>query len=777
MAEQIITVEKRDGRREPIDYEKINRVVLWAKENLTDVSASEVILKAKLNFYDGMPTTMIHEALTRSAANLISESSPDYQILAARLAIFHIRKNVYGDFEPIHLFEQVKRVIGLGLYDPELLNMYTEDEFNIMNGMLDHSRDLNFAYAAIKQLEGKYLVQNRATQELHESPQMLYILVAACLFSSYPKETRLSYVRRFYEATSLFKISLPTPIMSGVRTATRQFSSCVVIEGGDNLDAINAATSAITKYASQRAGIGINLGMLRGQGMPIRNGEAYHTGSIPFFKYAQAAVKSCSQGGVRGASATLFYPLWHIDVESFLVLKNNRGVEENRVRHLDYGVQINGFLYKRLIKNEKISLFSPGKNECPGLYDAFFEDQEEFARLYTLYENDPSIPRKTVNAMDLFPLLGQERASTGRKYIQHVDHCNTHSSFIPRKAPIRMSNLCMEITLPTKPLEYDRDPDGEISLCTLIAFNLGQIESLDDFEELSDLAVRAIDALIDHQDYPVVAARNATLARRSIGTGLINYAYYLAKNGVKYSDGSANELTHQTVEAMQYYLIKASVNLAKEFGPCSKFSDTKYSEGILPIDTYNRNVDKICSTPLRYDWEALRQEILTHGMRNSTLTAFMPSETSSQISNATNGVEPPRGFVSVKSSKEGILKQVVPDLRLLRAQYELLWDLPGNKGKLDLMAIMQKFVDQSISTNCDYDPLKFPEGKVPMKTILKDMMYAYQMGIKTLYYHNTRDGASDAQGSLEHALLDVPPAEEVLASEDDDGCAGGACRI
>jgi len=752
----MINVKKRSGKTEPIDLDKIHRVIEWAAKGLDNVSVSEVELKAHIQFADGISTSDIHETIIKSAADLISENTPDYQFLAARLNIFHLRKKAFGQYEPPTLFDHVTKLVEAGRYDKHLLEDYDRSEFEAMDQFIDHERDLSFAYAAVKQLEGKYLVQNRVTGEVYESPQFLYMLIGACLFASYDKSVRLDYVRRFYDAASQFKISLPTPIMAGVRTPTRQFSSCVLIEAGDSLDSINAASGAIVKYVSQRAGIGINAGRIRALGSPIRGGEAFHTGCIPFYKHFQTAVKSCSQGGVRGGAATLFYPIWHLEVESLLVLKNNRGVEENRVRHLDYGVQINKLMYSRLIKGGNITLFSP--SDVPGLYDAFFEDQDRFEMLYEQYEQDPSIRKQSIKAMELFSILMQERASTGRIYIQNVDHCNTHSPFDSKVAPIRQSNLCLEIALPTKPLNDFNDPDGEIALCTLAAFNLGALESLDELDELADLLVRALDSLLSYQDYPLIAAKTASLSRRTLGVGVINYAYYLAKNGVKYSDGSAIGLTHKTFEAIQYYLIKASVKLAGEMGVCEKFNETTYSQGILPIDTYKSDLNEYCSEPLHLDWEALRKEVLEKGMRNSTLTALMPSETSSQISNATNGIEPPRGYVSVKASKDGILKQVVPEIETLKEQYELLWQWSSNDGYLQLVGVMQKFVDQAISANTNYDPAKFDGGKVPMKLLLKDLLSAYKLGVKTLYYHNTRDGASDAQNDM-------------------DDCAGGACKI
>nr|WP_312384065.1 class 1a ribonucleoside-diphosphate reductase subunit alpha [Moraxella sp. CTOTU47579] len=756
-----ILVQKRDGRLEKIDLDKIHRVIEWAAEGLDNVSVSQVEISSHIQFYDKITTKSIHETIIKSAADLISAATPDYQYLAARLAIFHLRKIAFGQFEPPHLFDHVTKLTQEGRYDAHILQDFSKEEFDILNDYIDHNRDLSFAYAAVKQMEGKYLVQDRVSKQVFESPQFLYMLVGMCLFASYDKQydkaARLDYIKRFYDATSTFKISLPTPIMSGVRTPSRQFSSCVLIECDDSLDSINATTSAIVRYVSQRAGIGVNAGRIRALGSPIRGGEAQHTGCIPFYKLFQTAVKCCSQGGVRGGAATLFYPIWHLEVENLLVLKNNRGVEDNRVRHMDYGVQINKTIYTRLIKNQNVTLFSP--SDVPGLYDAFFADQAEFERLYEQYEQDESIRKRSVPAQELFSLMMQERASTGRIYVQNVDHCNTHSPFDPSVAPIRQSNLCMEIALPTQPLDNINDENGEIALCTLSGINLGEINQLEDIKEPAELIVRALDALLDYQDYPVIAAKNGSMKRRTLGIGVINYAYYLAKNGTKYSDPTALGLTHRTFEALQYYLLVASNKLAKEQGACPAFGDTTYSQGILPIDTYKADIDAICNEPLQLDWEALRHDIKTHGLRNSTLTALMPSETSSQIANATNGIEPPRGLVSVKASKDGILKQVVPEIDKLKDQYELLWQMPNNKGYLSLVAIMQKFIDQSISANTNYDPTKFEDSRVPMKVMIQDLLMAYKLGVKTLYYHNTRDGANDAQDDLEN------------------GCAGGACTL
>ena len=751
-----IVVVKRDGHGEPLDLEKIHKVLNWAAENLDGVSVSEVELKSQLQFFDKIKTEDIHETLIKTAADLISEKTPNYQYMAARLAIFHLRKKAYNTFEPPKLYDQVTKMVSLGLYDKELIESYTKEEYDEMDGFIDHWRDMNYSYAAVKQLEGKYLVQDRVDRRVYESPQFANVLIGAVLFAKYDSDVRMSLIKRFYDAVSTFKISLPTPIMAGVRTPTRQFSSCVLIECDDSLDSIKATAGNIIDYVSKRAGIGVNAGAIRAQKTKIRGGEAEHTGVIPFYKLFQTSVKSCSQGGIRGGAATLFYPLWHLEAENLLVLKNNKGVEENRVRHLDYGVQINKLMYTRFIQNKDITLFSP--NEVPGLYDAFFQDQEKFDELYEKYEADPTIMKRTLPAKELFSLVVTERANTGRIYIQNVDHCNTHSAFDAMIAPIRQSNLCMEITLPTKPVSYKNQDEGEVALCTLSAFNLGAIENLDELENLSDLVVRSLDSLLTYQDYPIITAERASLNRRTLGVGVTNLAYYLAKNHVKYSDGSANGLVHRTFEAMQYYLLKASNELSKEQGPCAWFNETTYSKGILPIDTYKKEVDTYCDEPLHYNWEELRASILKHGLRNSTLSALMPCETSSQISNSTNGIEPARAFITVKGSKTGgIMKQVVPEYETLKDYYELAWDMKGNMGYIQLIGIMQKFVDQSISANTYYDPATYKDSKVPMNVMLKDLFNAYKFGVKTLYYHNTRTRDGE--------------------SVEDDGCESGACKL
>nr|DAP65120.1 MAG TPA: ribonucleotide-diphosphate reductase subunit alpha [Caudoviricetes sp.] len=742
-----IFIKKRDGREELLDIEKMRKVIRWAIDGIDNVSLSQIEMKSRIQFADKMKSEDIQKILIKTAADLISKDTPNYSIVAARLNMFDLRKRAYGQFDPPKLYDHVVKMVKLGKYDKKLLEYYTEEEFNEMDKFIDHSRDLDFHYAAVKQLEGKYLVQNRTTGEVYESPQMAYILISAIFFQRYSKDKRLGLVKEFYDYLSKGVISLPTPIMGGLRTPTRQFSSCVLIECGDTLNSINATASAIVKYVSQRAGIGINAGAIRALGSPIRGGEAFHTGCIPFYKYFQSAVKSCSQGGLRGGAATLYYPIWHYEFPELIVLKNNRGVEDNRVRHMDYGVQISKLFYERLIKGENITLFSP--SEVPELYKTFFTNPIKFEELYVKAENNPKIRKRVIKAVDIFSSIMQERASTGRIYIQNIDHCNTHSAFNPELAPIKQSNLCAEITLPTKPLNNISDQNGEIALCTLSAINLGKIDRLGDMERPLELIVRALDELLDYQDYPVKAAEVWGLARRSLGVGVINYAYYLAKNGAKYGDEKGLELTHETFEAFQYYLLKASNKLAKEVGKCKAFDQTTYAQGILPIDTYKKDLDQVCNIPLQYDWENLRKEIKEYGLRNSTLSAIAPTETSSQVSNATNGIEPPRDFISVKASKDGILKQVVPEYERLKDNYQLLWSIKDNKSILNSVAVMQKFVDQTISTNTNYDPKNYEGEKVPMKLLLSDLLYAYKMGIKTFYYHNTRDGASDKQEDIE----------------------------
>ena len=758
----MIEVVKRDGRREPLDIEKLHKVVTFACDNIAGVSASEVELHSQIQFFDGIKSADVQETLIKSAADLISEETPNYQWVAGRLINYHLRKMVYGQFDPISLHDHVIKNIDRGFYDSEVVEKYTKAEFNKLNNYIKHQRDDSLTYAAMEQFRGKYLVQNRVTKQIFETPQMAYMLIAMTLFQNYSKETRIKWVKDYYDAVSTFDISLPTPVMAGVRTPQRQFSSCVLIETDDSLDSINASTSSIVKYVSQKAGIGIGAGRIRALGSPIRSGDAYHTGVIPFYKMFQSATRSCSQGGVRNGAATLYYPIWHLEVEDLLVLKNNKGTEDNRVRHMDYGVQFNKLMYERLLTGGDITLFSP--SDVPGLYEAFFNDQDQFKYLYEKAEVHPHIRKKTIPAIELFSSFMEERKNTGRIYLMNVDHANTHSSFEESLAPVHQSNLCCEIDLPTKPLNDFNDEDGEIALCTLSAINWGKIKKPEDFAKPCELAVRGLDALLDYQDYPVKAAYNATMNRRPLGIGIINLAYWLAKNGTNYQNPDL-ELVNRYAEAWSYYLIKASADLAQEQGACLKSDETKYSNGKLPIDTYKKDVDELAAPIYMMEWETLRQQMQSHGIRNSTLMALMPSETSAQISNATNGVEPPRSFVSVKQSKDGVLKQVVPGIHKLRNKYDLLWDQQSPQGYLKIMAILQKYIDQGISVNTSYNPTFFEDEKIPMSTMIQDLLMFYKYGGKQLYYFNTFDG----QGEIDiNKLEDLP--QEQIDDADCDSC-------
>ena len=756
-----ILITKRNGDKEPLQLEKLHKVVFHACENITGVSPSEVEIKSHLQFYNGIKSTDIQETLIKSAADLIIEETPNYQYVAGRLVNYHLRKQVYGVFEPPCLCDIIQKNVDLGFYDTAFTEKYTKADIDELNDYIDHDRDNNLTYAAMEQFRGKYLVQNRAANIIYETPQVAYIMIAATLFSDYPADTRMQYVKDYYDAISNFDISLPTPVMAGVRTPQRQFSSCVLIETDDSLDSINATASAIVKYVSQKAGIGIGAGSIRALGSAIRSGDATHTGVIPFYKLFQSAVKSCSQGGVRGGAATLYYPIWHLEVEDMLVLKNNKGTEDNRVRHMDYGVQFNKLMYERLLTGGDITLFSP--HDVPGLYEAFYADQIRFKELYEAAERNTKIRKKTVKAVDLFSAFVQERKDTGRIYLMNVDHANTHSSFDETVAPIRMSNLCTEIDLPTKPLNDTNDPEGEIALCTLSAINWGTIRTPAGFERVCNLAVRGLDALLDYQKYPVLAAELATQKRRPLGIGIINFAFWLAKNDTTYQNPNL-ELVHEWAEAWSYYLIKASADLAVEKGACPGTPETKYGQGIVPIDTYKSDVDELVKPKYLMDWKGLRKQLKETGIRNSTLMALMPAETSAQISNSTNGIEPPRSFVSIKQSKDGVLRQVVPQYHRLKNKYDLLWDQKSPEGYLKICAVLQKFIDQGISVNTSYNPEFFEDEKVPMSVLLQHLIMFYKYGGKQLYYNNTYDG----QGEME--FKDEPLAPGELDDEDCESC-------
>jgi len=759
-----INIIKRTGAKEPLNIDKIHTVVEFACDGLAGVSSSQIEMNANIQFYDGITTREIQEVLIRSANDLISLDHPNYQYAAARLLLYGTYKEVFGDYCTIPLKNLIERNVKLGVYDPEILELYDEEELNKLNTYIAHKRDENFTYAGLRQVVDKYLCQDRSTGQLYETPQYMYMMIAATLFAKYPPETRLSYVRRYYNAISLFKINVPTPIMAGVRTPMRQFASCVLVDSDDTLDSIFSSDMAIGRYIAQRAGIGINAGRIRGVNSKIRGGEVAHTGVIPFLKKFESTVRCCTQNGVRGGSATVHFPLWHQEIEDILVLKNNKGTEDNRVRKLDYSIQMNKTMYERLLGDGEITLFSP--HDVPDLYDAYFGEPEKFKELYEKYERATSIKKKKLKAMDLFSDLLKERAETGRIYIMNVDHCNTHSSF---KDTVYMSNLCQEITLPTNPLQHIDDTDGEIALCILSAVNVGVIENFTDLHEICELAVRALDEVIDYQRYPVLAAEYGTKARRSLGIGYIGLAHFLARHKMGYNDPGAVDLVHHLTEAFQYFLLLASNQLAKEKGPCTAFPRTKYYDGILPIDTYKKDLDDICGKQHHYDWEALRIDIREHGLRHSTLSAQMPSESSSVVSNATNGIEPPRGFLSIKKSKKGPLKQIVPQYQSLKNYYTLLWDMPSNEGYINIVAVMQKFFDQAISGNWSYNPLNYDNNEVPMSVMLRDLLTTYKLGWKTSYYQNTYDFKTDPS-DFEETERKIEPLPELEDAEECESC-------
>ena len=762
-----IKVVKRDGTSATLDLERVHHIVEHACKGLAGVSESAVEMNSGLQFFDGIETKDIQEILIRSANDLITLENPNYQFVAARLLLFGLRKSVYKghpDNHPI-LKNHVESCVSKGVYDDTILDKYSEQEWEILNSYIDHDRDYLFTYAGIRQVTDKYLVQDRSTGEIYETPQFMYMLIAVTLFQNDDKFYRLEYIKKYYDAISKHRINIPTPIMAGVRSPIRQFASCVLVDADDTLDSIFSSDMAIGKYVAQRAGIGINAGRIRGLNSKIRGGEVQHTGVVPFLKKFESTVRCCTQNGIRGGSATVHFPIWHQEIKDILVLKNNKGTEDNRVRKLDYSIQLSKIFYERFIQNSTITLFSP--HDVPGLYDAFGSDT--FDELYTQYESDESIPRTTVGAQELILDLLKERAETGRIYLMNIDHCNTHSSF---KDKVSMSNLCQEITLPTTPVQHIDDKDGEIALCILSAINIGKINKIEELDELCELAVRGLDALIDYQEYPVKAAKQSTVNRRSLGIGYIGLAHYLAKNNAKYDSDKAFTLVHELTERFQYALLTASNRLSMEKGPCGYFGKTKYADGILPIDTYKKDVDEIVPNDLSCDWEFLRERISKYGLRHSTLSAQMPSESSSVVSNATNGIEPPRDYLSIKKSKKGPLKQVVPSYTTLKNNYTLLWDMHNNDGYIKVVAVMQKFFDQAISGNWAYNPENYPDNEVPVSAMAKDLLTTYKYGWKTSYYQNTYDAKKDGD-DVEKTDVDNLISDILNSTEEEtcDSCA------
>ena len=740
-------VTKSNGEKEAFSVEKIHKVVMWATKNINGVSFSDIEMNANLSLYDGINSAEIHNILIKSANDLISTSSPNYQYVAARLLNMQLRKQVwgYGD-QPTDFLMFLERNVDNGIYDPRILDKWNSDQVDLFGKYIDHSRDDKFTFAGLQQLIDKYLVKNRSNGCIYETPQFAYMSIAMCLFDT------IEEVKKAYDCYSTFKINLPTPIMAGVRTNIRQFASCVLVDVDDNLDGIFSSIHAVGKYTARRAGIGLNIGRMRPINSPIRGGEVIHTGLIPYLKNFESAVKSTSQNGLRGGSATVHVPFWHYEIEDIMVLKNNAGTDDNRVRKLDYSIQFCKIFYDRLIANEDITLFSP--YEANGLYEAF-GDNEKFEELYLKYERATSLKfKKKIPARKLAEIFARERLETGRIYSMNIDSANAHGSW---SVPVYMSNLCQEIIHPTKPIKSIDDPDGEIGICILSALNLLELGNEKDIEDACRMAVRTLESVIDYQDYPVLAGENFTKNRRSLGVGITNLAGFLAKNKLKYDDPSALELVHETMEQIQWNLINASCELAEEKGACEKFADTKYADGLLPVDWYKKEVDELIKPEYNMDWEGLRKRIKKHGLRHSTLSAIMPCESSSVIQNSTNGIEPVRSLLIHKKAKNGILKQLVPNYHMRKNYYTMAWDMTDNTAIMNIAAVIQKFTDMSMSTNLYYNYDHYEGGNIPLSVLIKDQIYGYKYGLKNFYYANTPDGDGDTEKGM--------------------NCESGACAI
>jgi ribonucleoside-diphosphate reductase alpha chain len=740
-------VKKRNGQSEPYNVEKIHKVVEWATNGITNVSFSDIEMNAKLSLHDGVTTKEIHHILIRSANDLTSTSNPNYQYVASKLLNMSLRKDLWARYDnPPSLYEHIKSNIESDVYDGTILAKYTKEQIEQIEKFIDHDRDYLFTYAGLQQLIDKYLVKNRLTNKIYETPQFAYICIAMSLFNT------IEEVKEAYECFSTFKINLPTPIMAGVRTKIKQFASCVLVDVEDNLNSIFSSIHAVGKYTARRAGIGLNIGRIRPINSSIRGGEVIHTGVIPYLKIFESTVKATSQNGIRGGSATVHVPFWHYEIEDIVALKNNAGTDDNRVRKLDYSIQFNKLFYERLVKNEDITLFSP--EETGGLYSSM-NNNEDFKRLYEKYENSRHIKmKKKINARKLAEVFAKERLETGRIYVMNIDNANEHGSWA---APVYMSNLCQEIIHPTVPINSIDDPNGEIGICILSALNLLELESDKDIEKACSIAVRTLELIIDYQDYPILAGENFTKNRRSLGIGITNFAAYLAKNKLKYDDENTLKLVHQTIEKIQWHLLNESCKLAEKLGPCNKFLETKYAQGLLPIDWYKKTVDELVKPEYTMDWESLRARIKTHGLRHSTLTAIMPCESSSVIQNSTNGIEPVRSLMSYKKAKNGVLKQLVPNYASRKNYYSLAWDMTDNKSILNICAVLQKFVDMSISVNLYYNYAHYQDGNIPLSVLIKDQIYGFKYGVKNFYYCNTPDG--DGQ------------------TEKSSGCESGSCAI
>jgi len=771
-----ITVVKRSGRREPLDLVKWQAQIAKVCQGIADVSQSMIEIKSQLHFYDGITTTEIDGITLRSIVDLIDvESNPDignvnYQYVAGKQRLSMLRKDVYGSYDPPHLYEIVKRNVAVGLYSSELLSWYSEDDWNRMNDMIDHDKDELYGYAAIEQMIEKYLVRNRATKEIYETPQVRYMVAAATVFhAEEPNNARLRYIKEYYNCASDGLFTLATPVLAGLGTPTKQFSSCVLIRADDDLDSIFASGEMMAKYASKRAGIGLEVGRLRPLGSPIRGGEIMHTGMIPFLKKWFGDLRSCSQGGIRNASATVFYPIWHLQFDDLIVLKNNQGTEETRVRHMDYGVVLSAFFWRRFKNRENITFFDP--NQVPDLYEAFYKDTARFEELYVRYEKRQDLRTKTMAAEDVFKGgILKERTDTGRIYLVFIDNVQRQGPFDPEFHTIYQSNLCMEILLPTKSFKRLDDDEGRISLCTLGSLNWGAFRNPEDMRRANRILLRSLNNILDYQDFLSIQSKLSNDEIRPIGIGITNLAYWHAKRGLKYGTPEALAEVKTWTEHQAYYLTEATVELAKERGACLHSAKTRYGQGIFPWELRAAGVNELTNFTPELDWEALREQMKQYGVRNATVMAVAPVESSSVVINSTNGIEMPMSLITVKESKAGSLIQVAPEYNKLKSKYQLMWDQKDCIEYLKTAAVIAAYTDQSLSSNTFYNPAHYPDRKVPTTLIAKNLMLAHKFGLKTLYYSLINKQGSKGQDDEEATELEVIDFDE---SEED--CV--ACKL
>ena len=774
-----IIVTKRSGNREPLHIEKWQAQIAKVCSGIADVSQSMIEIKSQPHFYDGISTREIDEITLRAIVDLIDvESNPDightnYQYVAGKQRLSMLRKDVYGDYQVPHLYEIVKKNVATGLYTPELLEWYTEEDWNKMNDMLEHEKDEEYSYAAIEQLIEKYLVKNRATKEIYETPQIRYMVAAATVFhKEEPNSARMRYIKEYYNAASDGLFTLATPVLAGLGTPTKQFSSCVLIRSDDDLDSIFASGEMMAKYASKRAGIGLEIGRLRPLGSPIRGGEIMHTGMIPFLKKWFGDLRSCSQGGIRNASATVFYPIWHHQFDDLIVLKNNQGTEETRVRHMDYGVVLSSFFWRRFKNKEDITFFDP--NEVPDLYEAFYKDTALFEELYVKYEKRKDLRKKVMNAEDVFKGgILKERTDTGRIYLVFVDNVMNQGPFDPEYHTIYQSNLCCEILLPTVPFKRLDDDTGRIALCTLGSINWGAFRNPEDMRRACRILHRSLNNILDYQDFLSIQSKLSNDEIRPLGIGVTNLAYWHAKRGFQYGNADALAEVKSWMEHQAYYLTEASVELAKERGKCEHSDKTWYGRGVFPWERRAQGVNELTDFTPELDWEPLRVQMKEYGVRNATQMAIAPVESSSVVINSTNGIEMPMSLISTKESKAGSFTQVVPEFNKLKNKYQLMWDQKDCSNYIKTAAVLAAYVDQSISTNTFYNPAHFADRKVPTTLIAKNLMQAHIWGLKTFYYSLMNKQGAKAEQTV--VATEVPINGHSFEEFDDADCE--ACKL